>query len=88
MHTIRYRYNDGPAQTMDVENYRHDGVRLLRVRGLPTAEVRDALPGERQLIVDAPYAATWLGWHRGQCPAYGCTPEDAVRKLAAGEVAS
>lgn len=66
-----------------------NGVRLLRDQGtgLLRAEVRETDARERELICNKRYAATWVGWHRGQTPAYGDTPETAVRALAAGRLA-
>ena len=89
MHKIRATNDsDGTEIYVEVSSIDTRGVRLLRVGGLATAQVREVSEDERQEVVDLPYAAAWLGWHSGQVPAYGKTPEQAVRKLALGQVAS
>lgn len=87
MQTIRITFKD-QVSTLEVQGpVDLNGVKPLPVDGLLTAEVRETDEGEREEVVNKPFAATWLGWHRGQCPAYGRTPEDAVRRLAAGKIA-
>lgn len=83
--TIRIAVDGGlTGETVSVPTVAtFQGVRPLRVGGLLVAEVRATYPVERELVADRRYAATWLGWHYGQGPGYGDTPEDAVRALAA-----
>lgn len=82
---IRYTH-ESAAHVIDVPGIAPHNVRLRRVDGLPTAEVRETDADERAEVCDKPYAAAWLGWTRGQCPSYGSTPEGAVRALAAGKL--
>jgi hypothetical protein len=88
MITIRYTQQNRAPETVDVPAIDVQRVKLCTVNGLPTAEVRETHPEERAFVVDAPYAASWLGWHYGQVPAYGRTPKEAVEKLAAGQYPS
>ena len=60
------------------------GVRPTLVDGHHVAEVHPVEASVRDAIglpADALYAATLLGWHRGQTPCYGATPEKALAAL-------
>jgi len=80
-------YDHEPSEVIEVPEIHRQGVKLFRVDGLPVVQVSKTTEFEREMVVDAPFHATWLGWHYGQCPAYGNTPEQAARKLAAGLLA-
>lgn len=87
---IRVRVSGDAVETphvIEVPAANTYGVRPYRIDGLLTAQVREVTdPGERELVSVCRYAATWLGWHYGQTPGYGDTPDDAVRALAAGKL--
>lgn len=85
MTTILVSHGDSTT-TLDVPQASFNGVRPCCANGMFLVQVRETDEAERDLVANERYAATWLGWHRGQCPAYGATPEEAARRLAAGEV--
>ena len=86
METIRVTQDEGKTVSLlEVERPIVRDCKPLRVAGRLTINVRETDASERSLVAGQRYAATWLGWSRGQCPAYGPTPETAARRLASGE---
>lgn len=84
---IRITVEDEPSErVIEVPTADTSEVKPLRVSDMLTAEVRPTCAAERRMVADYPWAATWLGWHAGQCPGYGNSPESAARALAAGRI--